>query len=254
MLWNAQIEKVDAIKKICLGKDVDSKEENLDKFVHIKKSIHKKIKLVKELIKRKDENSKILARNLLSEISLDFDLLIKVHEKNTKNKEHSQLFDNRSNIIRLVGCHIRECELLLFPSTFSTPDFSNMIPLESNTLVALPDIDLIPDLEISKVTGEMDARDKEIDLLLDKVHKGVVDIKESAIVMQEKVAVSIDIIDDVQETTVDNNESLLDTNRQMVKVLKTIRSPSKFCCTVVLVLLLLGAIGTLLAVVGQRYF
>ena len=106
--------------------------------------------------------------------------------------------------------------------------------------------------EIDKM-NEWDNRIKKQDEGLEEVHKDVKNLKYELEMAEE----GIDIIQKkVKKTSKKANKShkKVITQTQKIKNLTNkIRSSDKFCCDVILIFILLGLIGVLVAVIRQKY-
>eukprot|EP01091_Cochliopodium_minus_P019801 TRINITY_DN843_c0_g1_i1.p1 TRINITY_DN843_c0_g1~~TRINITY_DN843_c0_g1_i1.p1 ORF type:complete len:290 (-),score=90.10 TRINITY_DN843_c0_g1_i1:115-984(-) len=285
--WEGVIDQVTMIRDECLGKQKeDDKDSELDAFTRQKKKIGGKIKKIREVIGKRDNfiksNMQIeaikysnIARIQIADVYEDAEHLKQIHEKDEQKHRKKaqedegfrQLLTNRSDIIRLTFAHIQECEMLESQREQQAEKQSKQKrklfelkerPKKQNNddnsygIVKLPDIDKIPDISVQEGFDKQDENDKKIDGLLDDVLKGVVDLKEYANTMSNRIEISNTMIDDISVNVDQANEQLRDINLQLKKTLKKIRSPKKICFDICLCLLFLGLIALIIKVIYDR--
>ena len=101
--------------------------------------------------------------------------------------------------------------------------------------------------------NEWDDRIQKQDRGLDEVHKGVKNLKYELDMAEEGID---NIQKKMKKTTkkVDKSHTKVTTQTQRIKDLTNkLRSSDKLCCDIILIFILLGLIGVLVAIIRQRY-
>jgi hypothetical protein len=127
-----------------------------------------------------------------------------------------------------------------------------MKPIVNNQckqIVNLPDINKIPLYDTNTGFQKQEELDKLIDEKLDMVLNGIQELGVYAETMAQKITTSNELIDEITIDIESQNEALIQTNKQLVNIVKKIRHPKKLCMDITLLLLLLGLIGLIIKLV-----
>lgn len=278
------------------GKKTNNNNNNNDTFEYNKKEISNTIKQIRILIGdrnkfvgKKDSEIDVIRlnhniRGMLEQVN-DRTMNLKrsvVNEESKWNKQIVKQIDNQTKklelkiqgesirnkheIIRLIFCHIQECEFMLDGRTtiqmnhvnyinqnnlLSGGDNNNKPLIDQQHIVNLPDIDKMSSFDVNNGFNKQDKLDVVIGEKLDEVLGGMQQIKSHAKTISDEIVVGLEIIDDLAMDVESQNEALIKTNSHLKNIISKIRSPHKLCFDIFL-LLLLGLIGLIIKVVFDK--
>lgn len=163
-----------------------------------------------------------------------------------------QLDDGQGDVVKAAYMHVQQLEMLAAnrEEPTATPALNAFLTAK------LPDLDTVPTPAptIDAVEGFQKQVDNEtqIESMLDKVHDGVVDLRQQAHVISDAVD-SQDIVMSELAGGVETANDQLDTlNRSLVDTLNRVRRPCQLMCDVVLCLVFLAVIGLTVKIVADR--
>jgi len=106
--------------------------------------------------------------------------------------------------------------------------------------------------EIDKM-NEWDNRIKKQDEGLEEVHKDVKNLKYELEMAEEGIDIIQKKVKKTSKKTNKSHKKVITQTQKIKNLTNKIRSSDKFCCDVILIFILLGLIGVLVAVIRQKY-
>ena len=230
--------------------------------------------LIEERNKYKDANEgrKILARkkaeNKIEKFFEDINLDIKEMEKELKHqKKNPEKFPNlqaKEKILNLLKKKLDIMKSKYEDNDFNEDEYSqneNEIQtlekfLTSNQIIGNNEGDIaerdIYEEEENKI-GEWNQRIKQQDEQLDEIHKGVGKLKKEAGMAGVGINKIGDKVKNLNKHTDKTQKSLNSQNARLKELVNKIRSSNKYCCDIILILIVIGLLCTLYSVVKHKY-
>ena len=211
----------------------------------------------KKILERKKIEKKIESE--LKEIKLDIKEMEKELKHQKKNPEKFGDVDTKSKILKLL---IKKYEILKSryeDSEYSEDEYSQneneIKTLEQflNTKQSSNNADRELYEEEEKKIGEWKNRIKDQDEQLDEIHRGVGQLKHEAN-MAGKGIKDIGIKVNNLNTHVDKTQKSVNTqNTRLKELIAKFRDSNKYCCDIILILILIGLVCTLYSVIKHKY-
>ena len=247
-----------------------------DDFDRLKFKLNEKIKkcelLIDERIKYKNaqDGRKIFARKKaekkLDELYEDIDLDIKEMEKELKHqKKNPKKFPNIDTKTQIVDLLKKKLKILKSKSDdddeYDQDEFSqneNQIQTLEQFLTTnnsfQKDINNrdIYEEEENKI-GEWNNRIKTQDTKLDEIHIGVGKLKQEARTAGTGLSKTGKRIKELNKHVDKTHKSISSQNERLKELINKIRSGDKYCCDIILILILIGLIFTLYSIIKHKF-
>jgi len=226
--------------------------------------------LIEERDKYKDatEGRKILARkkaeNKIQQSFEDIDLDIKEMEKEINHqKKNPKKFPNlqpKTKILDLLKKKFKILKAKFEDEEFDQDEYSqneNQIQtlenfLNDNKNQGENNVRDIYEEEENKI-DEWNNRIKQQDEKLDDIHKGMGKLKREATIAGTGINKTGNKIKKVNKHTEKTQKSVDSQNARLKELIQNIRSGDKYCCDIILILILIGLICTLYSVIKHKF-
>ena len=247
-----------------------------DDFDRLKFKLNEKIKkcelLIDERIKYKNtqDGRKILARKKaekkLDELYEDIDLDIKEMEKELNHqKKNPKKFPNINTKTQILDLLKKKLKILKSKSEddeeYDPDEYSqneNQIQTLEQFLTTnnsfqndINNRDIYEEEE-NKI-GEWKNRIKTQDDKLDEIHKGVGKIKQEAKTAGIGISKTGKRVKELTKHVDKTHKSVSSQNERLKELINKIRSGDKYCCDIILILILIGLIFTLYSIVKHKF-
>ena len=247
-----------------------------DDYDRLKFKLNEKIKkcelLIDERIKYKNaqEGRKILARKKaekkLDELYEDIDLDIKEMEKELKHqKKNPKKFPNIDTKTQIVDLLKKKLKILKSKSDDEEEYDQDEYSQNENQIQTLEqflttnnsfqnDINNrdIYEEEENKI-GEWNNRIKTQDDKLDEIHKGVGKLKKEAKTAGTGISKTGKRVKELNKHVDKTQKSVSSQNERLKELINKIRSGDKYCCDIILILILIGLIFTLYSIIKHKF-